>query len=145
MDCIGRMVMRPTERERRSQRAWPRVVLWKSFRKLSVQRSVVRSIAWLGLWRGQRKWADFHRLDQAVRKGEPVAHVLIGKNCSSQVAHDLMHIDQDMLGLLEVKSHRLHVWVDLAPLLPPIVADLLMPADKTAFERSRPSHVRSHE
>ena len=74
-----------------------------------------------------------------------MAHVLIGKNCSSQVAHDLMHIDQDMLGALGVKSHRLHVWVDLAPLLPPVIADLLMSTDKTAFESSRPSHVRSHE
>ena len=90
---------------------------WKSSQKWSVQRSVVRSIAWLGLWRGQWKWTDFHRLDQAARKGEPMAHVLIGKNCSSQVAHDLMHIDQDLLGPLGVKRHRLHVWVDLAPLL----------------------------
>src|SRR5947207_12494773 len=74
-----------------------------------------------------------------------MADVLIGKNCSSQVAHDLMHIDQDMLGPLGVKSHRLHVWVDLGPLLPPVSADLLVSTDKTAFERSRPSHVRSHE
>src|SRR6516164_5677962 len=56
-----------------------------------------------------------------------------------------MHIDQNMLGPLRVKSHRLHVWVDLAPLLLPVSADLLMPTDKTAFERSRPSHVQSHE
>jgi hypothetical protein len=46
-----------------------------------------------------------------------MVHALIGKNYSSQVAHDLMHIDQDVLGPLGVKSHRLHVWVDLAPLL----------------------------
>jgi hypothetical protein len=72
-------------------------------------------------------------------------HALIGRNFSSQVAHNLMHIDQDMLGPLGVKRHRLHVWVDLAPLLPPVSADLLMPTDETAFERSRPSHVRSHE
>ena len=118
---------------------------WKSSQKWSVQRSVVRSVAWLGLWRGQWKWTDFHRLDQAARKGEPMAYVLIGKNCSSQVAHDLMHIDQDLLGPLGVKRHRLHVWVDLAPLLPPVSADLLMSTDKATFERSRPSHVRSHE
>ena len=74
-----------------------------------------------------------------------MAHALIGNNCSSQVAHDLMHIDQNMLGPLRVKSHRLHMWVDLAPLLLPVSADLLMPTDKTTFERSRPSHVRCHE
>src|SRR5256714_10274272 len=108
------------------------VKVWRSSQKWSVQRSAVRSIAWLGLWRGQWKWTDFHRLDQAVRESEPMAHVLVGKNCSRQVAHDLMHIDQDMLGPLEVKSHRLHVWVDLVPLLGPVSADLLMSTDKTA-------------
>ena len=99
----------------------------------------------LGLWRGRRKWTDFQRLDQAMRKSEPMAHVLIDDNRSSQVAHNLMHIDQDMLGPFRVKSHRLHVRVDLAPLLLPVSADLLMPTDKTTFERSRPSHVRCHE
>ena len=127
------------------ERASLGVKVWKSSQKWSAQRSAVRSIAWLGLWRGQWKWTDFHRLDQAARKGEPMAHVLIGKNCSSQVPHDLMHIDQDLLGPLGVKRHRLHVWVDLAPLLPPVSADLLMSTDKATFERSRPSHVRSHE
>jgi hypothetical protein len=58
-----------------------------------IHSGAVGFIDWLGLSCGQRKWTDFHRLDQTVRKGEPVAHVLIGKNCSSQVAHDLMHID----------------------------------------------------
>src|SRR6266478_3895909 len=109
------------------------------------RRQRFRFITWLGLWRGRRKWGDFHRLDQAEPKGEPMADVLIGKNCSSQVAHHLMHIDQDMLGPVGVKSHRLHVWIDLAPLLPPVSADLLMSMDETAFERLRPSHVRSHE
>lgn len=74
-----------------------------------------------------------------------MAHVLIGKNCSSQVAHDLMHLDQDMLGPVRVKSHRLHMWVDLAPLLSPVSTDLLVSTDGTAFERSRPSHVRTHK
>src|SRR5690349_22540425 len=74
-----------------------------------------------------------------------MAHALINKDCSSQIAHDLMHIDQEMLGPLGVKSHRLHAWVDLAPLLPPVRANLLMSTDETAFECSRPNHVRSHE
>jgi hypothetical protein len=90
-------------------------------------------------------WTNFHRLNQALRNREPMAHVLVGKNCSSQVAHDLMHIDQDMLGPLRVKSDRLDEWVDLGPLLAPVSADLFVSTDKTAFERSRPNHIRSHE
>src|SRR4029077_18893272 len=78
-------------------------------------------------------------------KGEPMAHVLIGKNCSSQVTHDLMHIDQNAPGLLRVKANRLDVRIDLAPLLRPIGANFFRPTDKTALERLWPSHVRSHE
>ena len=74
-----------------------------------------------------------------------MAHVLIDKNRSSQVAHDLVHIDQDPSGVLRVKSNRLHMRIDLAPLLPPVSAHLFMSANKAAFERSRPSYVQSHE
>ena len=77
--------------------------------------------------------------------GETMPNVLIGKNGSSQVAHDLMHLDHDASGVLWVKSHRLHMRIDLAPLLRPVGADLFRSTDKAAFERSRPSHVRSHE
>jgi hypothetical protein len=42
-----------------------------------------------------------------VFKGESMAHVFIGKNCSSFVTRDLMHIDQNAPGLLRVKGNRL--------------------------------------
>jgi hypothetical protein len=107
-----------------------------------------RSKTWsagLSLWGGRWKGADFHGLNQSVRKGESMAYVLIGKNCSSQVAHDLMHIDQNASGLLRVKGNRLDVWIDLAPLLCPVSANFFRPTDKTAFEGFWPSHVWSHE
>lgn len=74
-----------------------------------------------------------------------MAHPLIGENGPSQVTHDLMHIDQNLPGILWVKSHRFHVRIDLAPLLRPVSANFSGPTDKTAFEGLRPSHVRSHE
>jgi hypothetical protein len=80
-----------------------------------------------------------------VLKGESMTHVLIDKNCSSQVTHDLMHIDQNAPDLLRVKENRLDVRIDLAPLLRPVSANFFRSTDKTAFERFRPSHVRSHE
>jgi len=66
---------------------------WHTLRKWIAARLAVRCIAWLGLWGRRWKWTDFHGLNQPMRKGEPMAHVLIGKNCSSQVAHDLMNVD----------------------------------------------------
>src|SRR5262245_30525705 len=78
-------------------------------------------------------------------KGEPMAYVLIGNHGSSQVTHDQMHIDQNAPGLLRVKGNRLDVRIDLAPLLRPVSPNFVRPTDKTAFERFRPSHVRSHE
>jgi len=117
---------------------------WKSSQKWSVQRSVVRSIAWLGLWRGQWKWTDFHRLDQAARKGEPMAYVLIGKNCSSQVAHDLMHFDDDFplesFGELE----RLDVRIDHRPLACPVAAHSLATVDVAAVHSIGPDDVLVH-
>ena len=56
-----------------------------------------------------------------------------------------MHIDQDLPSILWVKGNWLDVWIDLAPLLRPVSADFFRPTDKTAFERSRPSYVGSHE
>ena len=64
---------------------------------------------------------------------------------SCQIAHDLMHLDQDLPSILWVKGNRLDVSIDLAPLLCPVSADFFRPTDKTAFERSRLSHVGSHE
>ena len=75
-------------------------------------------------------------------EGEPMAHMLIGNHGSGQVAHDLMHMDQNAPGLLRVKRNRLDMRIDLAPLLRPVIADFFRPTDKTAFERFRPSHVR---
>lgn len=77
--------------------------------------------------------------------GETVANVFIGKHGSGQIAHDLMYLDQDLPSVLRVKCNRLDVWIDLAPLLCPVSADLVRPTDKTAFERPRPSHIGSHE
>lgn len=77
--------------------------------------------------------------------GETVANVLVGKQGASQVAHDLMHVDKDLLSILRIKGNRLDVWINLSPLLGPIHADFFRPMDKTAFERLWPSHVDSHE
>ena len=77
--------------------------------------------------------------------GETMANVLIGKHGSGQIAHDLMHLDQDLPSVLRVKGNRLDVWIDLAPLLCPVSADFLGPTDKTTFERLRPGHVGSHQ
>jgi len=73
-----------------------------------------------------------------------MAHVLIAKDVSSQVAHDLLNVDQDAPGALRIKGHRLHVWVDLAPLLRPVSANPFGPTDKSALKRFRPSDVGGH-
>ena len=77
--------------------------------------------------------------------GETVADVLIGKHGSSQIAHNLVHLHQDLPILLQVKGHRLDMATDLAPLLRPVSADCFRPTDKTAFERPRLMHVGRHE
>lgn len=77
--------------------------------------------------------------------GEAITNTFIGKNGSSQVTHDLMHLDQHPPSLLRVKSQRLYTRVYLTPLLRPVSADLAGAPDKTAFKRPRPSHVRRHE
>jgi hypothetical protein len=77
--------------------------------------------------------------------GETVTDMLIGKHGSGQIAHDLMHLNQDLPSSLRVKSNRLDVWLDLAPLLRPVIADCFRPTDKNAFERLRSSYVGSHE
>ncbi len=74
-----------------------------------------------------------------------MTNVFIGKNGSSHIAHHLVHFDPYPSGILLLKSHWLHMGVDLAPLLGPIFTDLFRPCDKTAFKRSRPSHVRCHQ
>jgi hypothetical protein len=72
-------------------------------------------------------------------------NVLIGQYRTRQVAHDLMHIDQNPTGILRVKGNWLHMRADFALLLRPVGADFFRPTDKTAFERSGPLHVGSHE
>lgn len=74
-----------------------------------------------------------------------MANVLVGKHGTSQVAHDLMHINKNLRSILGIKGDRLNVWINLAPLFGPVRADFVRPTDKTAFERFRPSHVGSHE
>jgi hypothetical protein len=76
--------------------------------------------------------------------GETMSHTLIGKERSSQVAYNLMHLNYNTSGILRVEDRRLHMRVDLAPLLRPISADFLRSMDKSTLERSRPSHVLSH-
>ncbi len=70
---------------------------------------------------------------------------IIGKKGSLHVTHDLMHLDQDLPAILSVKRQRLHMRVDLAPLLRPVSTNLFRPADKAPFERARPSHIRRHQ
>ena len=91
-----------------------------------------------------RKWSDFHGLDRAAREREPMAHMLIGQNCSTQVTHDLMHLHQHPPGLIRIKRNRLDRRIDLTPLLRPISADFFRPADEAAFKGLRPRYVRSH-
>ena len=71
--------------------------------------------------------------------------VFVGKHGTSQVAYDLMHVDENLRSILGIKGNRLNMRVDLAPLLAPIRADFVRSLDKTAFKRFRPSHVGSHE
>ncbi len=56
-----------------------------------------------------------------------------------------MHLDQDPVIVLRVKSQRLHMRIDLAPLFRPVSADLFRPTNKAALERARPGDVRRHE
>ena len=71
--------------------------------------------------------------------------VLISKYGSSQIAHDLMYLDQDASRIFRVERNWLNMPVNLAPLLCPISADGLLALDKTALERSRPGYIGSHE
>ena len=77
--------------------------------------------------------------------GETVTNVLINKHGSAQIAYDLMHIDQNLPRIFQVKGDRLDVWIDLAPLLCPVSADFLRSTDKAAFERLWLSHIGSYE
>ena len=74
-----------------------------------------------------------------------MTHVHVDKHGASQVAHDLMHVNQNLRSILRIKDNRLNVRVDLAPLFGPIRANFVRPMDKTAFKRFRPSHVGSHK
>ena len=74
-----------------------------------------------------------------------MANSLVDQHDAVQVAHDLMHFDQDAPGPLSVESHGFDVRIDLPPLLGPVGADLFWTTDKTAFERARPSHIIGHE
>ena len=88
---------------------------------------------------------DVHALNQPLIDGEAMTNVLICHNGSSHIPHDLVHVDQDPLGVLWVESHRLYVRVDFAPLLCPVSTHLFRSMNKTALERSRPSNVRGHQ
>ena len=57
-------------------------------------------------------------------KGEAVKNVFIDYDGSNHVTNDVMHLYQDPIGVLGVKSNRLHVWIDLAPLCCPVSANL---------------------
>ena len=77
----------------------------------------------------RRERTDFHGLDQAVFDSETVANVFITKNGPVQVAHDLMHIDQDSPSTLWMEGNRLDVRVNLGPLLRPVSSDITMTAN----------------
>ena len=76
----------------------------------------------------RRERTDFHVLDQAVLDGETVDNVFITQNGPVQVAHDLMHIDQDSPSTLWIEGNRFDVRVNLGPLLRPVSSDLMMTA-----------------
>lgn len=78
-------------------------------------------------------------------KRETVTNVRVDKHDSGQIAHDLMHFDQNLPGLLRIEGNRLDVWIDLAPLLRPVGSDLFSPTDNAPFEGPRPSYSGSHE
>jgi hypothetical protein len=83
-------------------------------------------------------------LDQAVFDGETVANVFITKNGPVEVAHDLMHLDQDPPSTLWMEGNRLDVRVNLGPLLRPVSSDIMMTANDAPLKRPRPCYVRGH-
>lgn len=56
--------------------------------------------------------------------------VIIGQDRASQIADDLMHLDQNVHILLRVKRHRLDARADLTPLLCPVCAHSLLACAK---------------
>ncbi len=105
-----------------------------------------RRIHWASLIAvtGRRQRADFHGLDQAVSDGEAVPHVLVTQNGPVQVAHDLMHVDQDSAGPLGMEGNRLDMGINLDPLLRPVGSNCIMTTNEAPLKRPRPGHVRSH-
>ncbi len=73
-----------------------------------------------------------------------MTHLLVGKHGTRQITYHLMHPDQNAPGIFRVEGHRLHLRIDLAPLLRPVSADFFRPTDETAFEGSGPSNVGRH-
>ena len=73
-----------------------------------------------------------------------MAGVFIGQHDSRQVAHDLMHIHQNLSGFLPVKGNRFNARIDLRPLLCPVSADFLRATNKTTFERFGPGYIGRH-
>ena len=76
---------------------------------------------------------------------EAMTDVLISKYGSSQIAHDLVYLDQDASRIFRVEGNWLNMRVNLAPLLIPISADGLLALNEAAFERSWPNYVGSHQ
>lgn len=93
-----------------------------------------RVVPSLGVLVGRGKCTDFHSLDQAVLHCEAMNDVLINEYGSSQIAHDLMHLDQDACSIFQVESNWLNMRVDFTPLLCPISANGLLALDKAALE-----------
>ena len=73
-----------------------------------------------------------------------MTEVHIGENGPGQIAHDLMHLDQNTPVTLPMEGYRLDTRINLGPLLRPVGPDRLVTTDKTAFEGFWPRHVRSH-
>jgi hypothetical protein len=84
-------------------------------------------------------------LYQAILDGETMTSVFVGNHGTGQVAHDLVHIDQDLRSTLGIEGNRLNLRVDLTPLFGPICADFIRSVDKTAFECPWPAYVGAHE
>jgi hypothetical protein len=78
-----------------------------------------------------------HALDQALVDGIDMLDWLIQQDVSSEIAHDLMDVD-DYLAIFFFESERLYVWVDHGPLTRPVVAYSGVPVDAPAFHSVGP-------
>ncbi len=73
-----------------------------------------------------------------------MAYVPIVYHLALKVAHNLVHIDEDMPLIVGVKGNRFDLRIDLGPLPGPVFPDGFLPFDKTSFKCFGPSHIQGH-